>query len=774
MTHNCNNNSFFNCQEVLICLNTDLGRVPSGNSELTNLCEAIASCVDEEFSKIASGSGSLFNYYPQSIVKILQSFSGFGDHGDAFLAVNDGVVSWLPSAAIGATYVDSGTGISVSGEGSLSNPYRPNISTSYVRNLFTATNGLNYSNGITYLGGPLTQNTTINGSAFNFTINNTNQLTLTGVTTEIKGQQTPTNFGSLSLNALRSVFQHQTGTGVYSVDLNGVSGLLTLGTNRDLALADGTSYDPNVTGINKTFFRISNYHQHPNGSVLTLLNKTTGEVGWSQVGSPTTYNNGLSQVGSVVKFGGTLSANTVLDLNSNRLSFNGGNIGVNISGNPLRRISIGNDNNTSTTGNLFLYSPNVNLSVIETNSSAELALMGGGTVSIKPDSFSSSGVVRFTNSGNEIIANFLNSSLDVVGQIGTVWKKGQFDYDFNEFYLKALDTGSEISELALYDKIRLINISQNNSNSKVITINSANNRVEWRDINSFTGVSSVGISSTELSVSNSPITNSGTISLGINNGVVTYSKIQNVTASKLLGRYSPTTGIAQEINLGGNLVFSGNTLTQLGRTLIKITRFDSDGVWVKAPGTTSALIYTVGGGGGGGGAASDASESAVGSGGGAGATTVHFVTSGLGATENVIVGMGGVGGSAATSTPYQGEDGTNSLFGFHTAAAGGSGGITMASGDTVRIISGGQGGAVLTPGNMFHTEGQAGDPGIRLGTASTQVIAARGGASHLGVYTGSTALDSNGGGGLGAAATNGATVNGGRGSNGLIIIYEFS
>ena len=74
-------------------------------------------------------------------------------------------------------------------------------------------------------------------------------------------------------------------------------------------------------------------------------------------------------------------------------------------------------------------------------------------------------------------------------------------------------------------------------------------------------VTSVGVSSTDFSVSGSPVTGSGSITLNINNDSVTYAKIQNVSAAdKILGRSSPGAGDVEEI-----------TCTAAGRALIDDT-----------------------------------------------------------------------------------------------------------------------------------------------------------------------------------------------------------
>lgn len=75
-----------------------------------------------------------------------------------------------------------------------------------------------------------------------------------------------------------------------------------------------------------------------------------------------------------------------------------------------------------------------------------------------------------------------------------------------------------------------------------------------------TGVTSVGISGSDFTIGSSPITTSGTITMSIAPGVVTYAKIQNVTTNKLLGRATSGVGSMEEIILGTGLSFTGTTL----------------------------------------------------------------------------------------------------------------------------------------------------------------------------------------------------------------------
>ena len=57
------------------------------------------------------------------------------------------------------------------------------------------------------------------------------------------------------------------------------------------------------------------------------------------------------------------------------------------------------------------------------------------------------------------------------------------------------------------------------------------------------------------------ITNAaGSVTVGVTNAGITYSKIQDVTNNRLLGRANAVNGTVQEISLGSNLSFSGTTL----------------------------------------------------------------------------------------------------------------------------------------------------------------------------------------------------------------------
>jgi hypothetical protein len=107
-------------------------------------------------------------------------------------------------------------------------------------------------------------------------------------------------------------------------------------------------------------------------------------------------------------------------------------------------------------------------------------------------------------------------------------------------------------------------------------------------------LTSVAVSSTDLSVSGSPITTSGTFTLNINNSAVTYAKIQNVTGERLLGRYSASTGVVQEISLGTGLAWNGTTIesTSSGGTVTSVAVSSTD-LSVSGSPITSSGTFTL-------------------------------------------------------------------------------------------------------------------------------------------------------------------------------------
>lgn len=173
----------------------------------------------------------------------------------------------------------------------------------------------------------------------------------------------------------------------------------------------------------------------------------------------------------------------------------------------------------------------------------------------------------------------------------------------------------------------------------------------------------------------------------IANDAVTYAKIQNVTASRLLGRASGTSGDIEEITLGTNLSFSGTTLNAAGGSGASVTVSDTppgtpaagDLWWNSADGNlylwyqdgtseqwvSAAYIPTGGGAGGGTGTVTSVSVvSANGiTGSVANASTTPAITLTLDAITPTSVNGVAISGS---STPTLAVTGTTSVSGANT------------------------------------------------------------------------------------------------------------
>jgi hypothetical protein len=198
--------------------------------------------------------------------------------------------------------------------------------------------------------------------------------------------------------------------------------------------------------------------------------------------------------------------------------------------------------------------------------------------------------------------------------------------------------------------------------------------------------------------------------------------------------------------------------------------------WNKPDNLRYIIVEMVGGGGGGGGAEGTTSNAAgAAGGGGAGYSKKKIATPVLGATETITVGGGGAGGP---STPSTGATGGQSSFGSHASANGGAGGGAQNAGTAAAFSISGLGGSA-TNGDI-NIPGKPGLYGTRLD--ATASIGGEGGASLLGfgarpgVSANADGADAGnyGGGGSGARTSNNNTDRpGGKGGNGVVIVWEY-
>ncbi|SCD23535.1 phage tail protein [Brucella inopinata] len=224
---------------------------------------------------------------------------------------------------------------------------------------------------------------------------------------------------------------------------------------------------------------------------------------------------------------------------------------------------------------------------------------------------------------------------------------------------------------------------------------------------------------------------------------------------------------------GNRFIFAN---AQRGR-LIGVQKFAGIGAWTytPTPGTQSVVVEVQGGGGAGGGTReTGAGYVSVGSGGASGGYARSQITSGF-AGVTVTVGAGG--------SPVNGGNGGNggaSSFGSFLSASGGGGGATAGPTGAPWLTGGGWPGNG-TGGNIENSPGAPGGVSLSLTTGAANFGApggssrfSGGGSPRSGGGAGVDASGFGGGGGGTASGQNWASLPGGAGAAGLVIIWEYA
>ena len=170
----------------------------------------------------------------------------------------------------------------------------------------------------------------------------------------------------------------------------------------------------------------------------------------------------------------------------------------------------------------------------------------------------------------------------------------------------------------------------------------------------------------------------------IDNGVVSYAKMQDVSAtSRLLGRASSGAGDVEEITIGSGLTLTGTTISASGggsAPQVQVDTITSSQTWTPPAWGKyfKVLLYGAGGGGGAGGRyATTSDRCGGGSGAGSPAVIADYTATQITGSVSITIGAGGTGGAGQTTNTTAGANGTaggDSTFGSLLKCIGGGGG----------------------------------------------------------------------------------------------------
>jgi len=297
-------------------------------------------------------------------------------------------------------------------------------------------------------------------------------------------------------------------------------------------------------------------------------------------------------------------------------------------------------------------------------------------------------------------------------------------------------------------------------------------------VTSVTGLGSSSVTLSTLQASRDRIVLTGTLTANINVIVPAWRKswtVVNNCSSAFTVTFKTTSGTGVTIPAGfiaevvcnGTDIYQDTTILGVpGRLLGAPKVFVTSGSYTPAANVKAIVVEIVGGGGGGGAAQSSASYNAAGGGGGGGGYAKKYIPISSAAAIAYTVGLGGNG----ATYPAVSQAGGATTFGTGFTANGGVGGVNaIAVSGSTQVGIGGLGGS--SSGGNVNTNGSPGLSGI---SASPTIS----GGSTGGGFGGSSAISGQGGpggGGPGGSTTGGnQTVNGNRGSDGIVIIWEFA
>ncbi|WP_312990813.1 glycine-rich domain-containing protein [Atlantibacter hermannii] len=298
-------------------------------------------------------------------------------------------------------------------------------------------------------------------------------------------------------------------------------------------------------------------------------------------------------------------------------------------------------------------------------------------------------------------------------------------------------------------------------------------------VTSVTGLGSSSVTLSTLQASRDRIVLTGTLTANINVIVPAWRKswtVVNNCSGAFTVTFKTTSGAGVSIPAGftaevvcdGTDIYQDTTILGVpGRLLGAPKVFVTSGSYTPAANVKAIVVEIVGGGGGGGAAQSSANYNAAGGGGGGGGYAKKYIP--LSSTAAIAYTVG-LGGNGATYPASNGQAGGTTTFGSGFSATGGNGGNTAISNAGSSLVGAGGGGGTASGGNINSTGG-----GGQGGVSASPSLS---GGSVAGGYGGVSVISGQGGaggGGQGATTSTGnQTINGNRGNDGMVIIWEYA
>lgn len=306
-------------------------------------------------------------------------------------------------------------------------------------------------------------------------------------------------------------------------------------------------------------------------------------------------------------------------------------------------------------------------------------------------------------------------------------------------------------------------------------------------VTSITGLAGYGVTLSTLQAGRDRIVLSGSLTSSINLVVPAWIKKWEVI-NNCTGQFSVT---VKTPSGSGVAVPAGSTATLFGDgvnittgyapgTLLNVQRFTASGAYTPTVGTKKIVVEVQAAGGGGGRTGYTATDkvSIATGGGGGGYAKSQLLVSDITAPLALTVGTGGAVG---TTSPGNGTKGGDSTFGSLITCTGGTGGYGQAQAVPPLSCTGQLGGSA-TGGNLLNIPGCSSGGGNSPSLTSSLV--SNGGDSVLGaggfsptntnVNGGDARGYGAGGGGCNSAAQPSASFVGGKGSDGIIIVWEYA